>query len=72
MPLTNLQVKKAKGMEKPQKLADGGGLYLLVQPNGNFNKDQAIFLAYQGLSFSSPSTTKYDSYRSRKVSLASR
>jgi integrase len=34
MPLTDLQVKKAKGMEKPQKLADGAGLYLLVQPNG--------------------------------------
>jgi len=34
MALTDLQVKKAKVMEKPQKLADGGGLYLLVQPNG--------------------------------------
>ncbi|HEV7929953.1 MAG TPA: Arm DNA-binding domain-containing protein, partial [Nitrosospira sp.] len=34
MALTDLQLKKAKGSEKPQKRADGGGLYLLVQPNG--------------------------------------
>ena len=34
MALTDLEVKKAKATDKPQKLADGGGLYLLVQPNG--------------------------------------
>ena len=34
MALTDLKVKKAKATDKPQKLADGGGLYLLVQPNG--------------------------------------
>ncbi|PTQ82080.1 integrase [Nitrosospira multiformis] len=34
MALTDLQVKKAKASDKPQKLSDGGGLYLLVQPNG--------------------------------------
>ena len=34
MPLTDLQVRKAKTTAKPQKLSDGGGLYLLVQPNG--------------------------------------
>ncbi|GAB3288802.1 tyrosine-type recombinase/integrase [Parahaliea aestuarii] len=34
MPLTATEVKEAKPQEKPRKLADGGGLYLLVQPNG--------------------------------------
>jgi len=34
MALTDLEVKKAKATDKPQKLADGGGMYLLVQPNG--------------------------------------
>lgn len=34
MALTDLQVKKAKVTDKPQKLSDGGGLYLLVQANG--------------------------------------
>jgi integrase len=32
--LTATQISKAKPEEKPYKLADGGGLYLLVQPNG--------------------------------------
>lgn len=34
MALTELEVKKTKAADKPQKLADGGGLYLLVQPTG--------------------------------------
>jgi len=34
MPLTAIQVKRAKPKEKPYKLADGGGLYLLVNPKG--------------------------------------
>lgn len=34
MPLTDLQVRKAKTTDKPQKFSDGGGLYLLVQPSG--------------------------------------
>ena len=34
MPLTDLQVKKTRATDKVQKLSDGGGLYLLVQPNG--------------------------------------
>lgn len=34
MPLTVLQVQKAKPQEKPYKLGDGQGLYLLVNPNG--------------------------------------
>lgn len=34
MALTALQVKTAKATDKPQKLSDGGGLYLLVQPTG--------------------------------------
>ena len=35
MPLTEFQVKNAKPSDKPHKLADGGGLYLLVQPSGS-------------------------------------
>ena len=35
MPLAHFDVQNAKPREKPYKLADGGGLYLLVQPNGS-------------------------------------
>jgi len=35
MRLTNFDIKNAKPAEKPYKLADGGGLYLLIQPNGS-------------------------------------
>lgn len=34
MPLSDLAIKKAKPQEKPYKLADEKGLYLLVQPTG--------------------------------------
>src|SRR5665647_280713 len=34
MALSAMQVSKAKAGEKPQKLADGGGMYLLVQTTG--------------------------------------
>lgn len=34
MPLSDAAVRSAKPKEKPQKLADGGGLYLLVMPTG--------------------------------------
>ncbi|MCP5191203.1 MAG: integrase arm-type DNA-binding domain-containing protein, partial [Pseudomonadales bacterium] len=34
MPLTATEVKEAKPQAKPRKMADGGGLHLLVQPNG--------------------------------------
>ncbi len=34
MALTNLEVKNSKATDKPIKLSDGGGLFLLVQPNG--------------------------------------
>lgn len=33
-PLTDLQPRNAKPKEKPYKLSDGGGLYLLVRPDG--------------------------------------
>lgn len=33
--LTDVQIKKAKGAEKPYKLSDSGGLYLLVSKTGN-------------------------------------
>jgi hypothetical protein len=33
--LTDVQIKKAKGAEKPYKLSDSGGLFLLVSPTGN-------------------------------------
>lgn len=34
MPLTDTTVRTAKVKDKPYKLSDSGGLYLLVQPNG--------------------------------------
>ncbi len=34
MPLTAATVKNAKPQDKPQKLSDGKGLFLLVNPNG--------------------------------------
>ncbi|HEY5298696.1 MAG TPA: integrase arm-type DNA-binding domain-containing protein [Verrucomicrobiae bacterium] len=35
MPLSDTAIRKAKPQAKPFKLADGGGLYLLVQPSGS-------------------------------------
>ena len=34
MPLSDLALRNAKPARKAFKLSDGGGLYLLVQPNG--------------------------------------
>ena len=34
LPLTDLQVQKAKPLSKDYKLSDGRGLYLLISPNG--------------------------------------
>ncbi|MEN5204505.1 Arm DNA-binding domain-containing protein [Stenotrophomonas sp. TWI700] len=34
MPLTDVAIRRAKPSEKPQKLADGGGLYLLITTAG--------------------------------------
>jgi hypothetical protein len=33
-PLTDIQSRNAKPKEKPYKLTDGGGLYLLINPDG--------------------------------------
>jgi hypothetical protein len=35
MALTDIKVKTAKNTNKPYKLTDGGGMYLLVNPNGS-------------------------------------
>jgi len=35
MPLTDAACRAAKAREKPYKLSDGGGLFLLVQPNAS-------------------------------------
>ena len=35
MALTDTGIRKVKPGEKPQKLTDGGGLYLLLNPNGS-------------------------------------
>ena len=35
MPLTDTQLRNVKPREKPFKLADGGGLYLMVTPQGS-------------------------------------
>src|SRR4051794_35927199 len=34
MPLTDTAIRNAKPTDKPVKLSDGGGLYLLIQPHG--------------------------------------
>jgi len=34
MQLSDVAIRKAKPREKPYKLSDGRGLYLLVYPNG--------------------------------------
>lgn len=34
MPLTDTAIRNAKPLDKPTKLTDGGGLYLLLKPNG--------------------------------------
>lgn len=34
MPLTHFDLQNAKPAEKPYKLSDGGGLFLLIKPNG--------------------------------------
>jgi len=34
MPLTDIAVRKAKPADRPIKLSDGGGMYLLVKPDG--------------------------------------
>ncbi|WP_425532972.1 Arm DNA-binding domain-containing protein [Stenotrophomonas rhizophila] len=34
MPLTDVAIRRAKPYDKPQKLADGGGLYLLITRAG--------------------------------------
>lgn len=35
MPLTDAQIRKAKAVDHPLKLTDGGGLYLFVSPAGS-------------------------------------
>lgn len=35
MPLTDISIRAAKPEAKPYKLADGGGLYVMVHPNGS-------------------------------------
>lgn len=35
MPLTDIAIRTAKPAEKPTKLTDGGGLYLILNPNGS-------------------------------------
>lgn len=35
MPLSDASIRNAKPQEKPYKLADAGGLYLLVNPTGS-------------------------------------
>jgi len=34
MPLTDTRIRKAKPTTKSYKLSDGGGMYLLVAPDG--------------------------------------
>jgi hypothetical protein len=43
MPLTDTSLRAIKAIASPQKIADGGGLYLFVTPNGT----KAWRLAYR-------------------------
>ena len=47
MPLTDIAVKKAKPAEKPYKLTDGAGLYLLVNHAGKYWRFNYRFLGKQ-------------------------
>lgn len=55
MALTDIKVKTAKPKDKPYKLADGGGMYLLINTNGSkywrmkyrfAGKERCFLLAY--------------------------
>ena len=55
MALTDVKVKTAKPKEKPYKLADSGGMYLLINANGSkywrmkyrfAGKEKMFLLAY--------------------------
>ena len=35
MPLTDLELRRSKPQEKPYTLSDGGGLSILIEPNGS-------------------------------------
>jgi hypothetical protein len=35
VPLTDIQLRNAKSVDKPHKLSDGRGLYVEVMPNGS-------------------------------------
>src|SRR5687768_4683698 len=35
MPLSDIAIRRAKPTDKSFKIADGGGMYLLVHPNGS-------------------------------------
>lgn len=49
MPLTDLRVQAVKPMDRPQKIADGSGLYLYVSPTGT--KSWRIDFAFAGKRF---------------------
>ena len=67
MKLKAVQVKEAKAQEKPYKLADGKGLFLLVNPNGT--KYWRFKYRYQGKE-KSLSLGVYDPTKSDSVGLA--
>ena len=57
MALTDIKVKTAKPKDKPYKLADGGGMYLLINTNGSKYGTVAKlamrqpFVLFKGLTF---------------------
>jgi DNA-binding transcriptional regulator PaaX len=42
MPLSHFDIQNAKPAAKPYKLADGGGLFLLMQPNGMGSGERSV------------------------------
>lgn len=51
MALTDLEVKKANATSKPQKRADGGGLYLLAQPDSVKINEQKKKITVRGVKY---------------------
>lgn len=47
LPLSDKEIKNAKSKEKEYKLFDGGGLYLVIQPNGS--KGWRLKYLFQGI-----------------------
>ena len=81
MPLTDTAIRQAKPTDKPFKLADGGGMYLLVKPTGRYwrmdyrfsNKRKTMALGvYPTISLKRARERRADARRRRREAQARR